>query len=118
MPDKELRLLALDGGGIRGLSALVILGHLMERDDKGQYTGKVRLRGAGASYKGGHHRERSFRFMERGFPSGHLCCQHLRREWLLEKEDGRGREDRRRNICTENFFHRMIYRQTRHLLLV
>jgi patatin-like phospholipase/acyl hydrolase len=30
MPDKELRLLALDGGGVRGLSALMILGQLME----------------------------------------------------------------------------------------
>lgn len=30
MPDKELRLLALDGGGVRGLSALIILGQLME----------------------------------------------------------------------------------------
>ena len=30
MPDKELRLLALDGGGVRGLSALMILEQLME----------------------------------------------------------------------------------------
>ena len=30
MPDKELRLLALDGGGVRGLSALIILEQLME----------------------------------------------------------------------------------------
>ncbi|OCL05393.1 FabD/lysophospholipase-like protein [Glonium stellatum] len=30
MPDKELRLLALDGGGVRGLSALMILERLME----------------------------------------------------------------------------------------
>lgn len=31
MPDKELRLLALDGGGVRGLSALMILEQLMEK---------------------------------------------------------------------------------------
>ena len=30
MPTKELRLLALDGGGVRGLSALMILEQLME----------------------------------------------------------------------------------------
>lgn len=30
MPDKELRLLALDGGGIRGLSSLMILDQLMQ----------------------------------------------------------------------------------------
>ena len=30
MPDNELRLLALDGGGVRGLSALMILRQLME----------------------------------------------------------------------------------------
>jgi patatin-like phospholipase/acyl hydrolase len=30
MPGKELRLLALDGGGIRGLSSLTILGQLMQ----------------------------------------------------------------------------------------
>ena len=30
MPDNELRLLALDGGGVRGLSALMILSQLME----------------------------------------------------------------------------------------
>jgi hypothetical protein len=30
MPDKEIRLLALDGGGVRGLSALMILEQLME----------------------------------------------------------------------------------------
>ena len=30
MPDKDLRLLALDGGGVRGLSALMILRQLME----------------------------------------------------------------------------------------
>jgi patatin-like phospholipase/acyl hydrolase len=30
MPGKELRLLALDGGGIRGLSSLMILGQLMQ----------------------------------------------------------------------------------------
>jgi patatin-like phospholipase/acyl hydrolase len=30
MPGKELRLLALDGGGVRGLSALMILQQLME----------------------------------------------------------------------------------------
>jgi patatin-like phospholipase/acyl hydrolase len=30
MPDKELRLLAVDGGGVRGLSALMILEKLME----------------------------------------------------------------------------------------
>jgi patatin-like phospholipase/acyl hydrolase len=33
MPDKELRLLALDGGGVRGLSALMILQQLMETID-------------------------------------------------------------------------------------
>jgi patatin-like phospholipase/acyl hydrolase len=31
MPDKGLRLLALDGGGARGLSALMILEELMEK---------------------------------------------------------------------------------------
>ena len=31
MPDKELRLLALDGGGVRGLSTLMILKELMEK---------------------------------------------------------------------------------------
>lgn len=30
MPDRELRLPALDGGGVRGLSALMILKQLME----------------------------------------------------------------------------------------
>jgi patatin-like phospholipase/acyl hydrolase len=30
MPDKELPLLALDGGGVRGLSSLMILKQLME----------------------------------------------------------------------------------------
>jgi len=30
MPSKEVRLLALDGGGVRGLSALMILEQLME----------------------------------------------------------------------------------------
>lgn len=30
MPGQELRLLALDGGGVRGLSSLIILEHLME----------------------------------------------------------------------------------------
>jgi patatin-like phospholipase/acyl hydrolase len=30
MPGKELRLLALDGGGIRGLSSLMILEQLMQ----------------------------------------------------------------------------------------
>jgi patatin-like phospholipase/acyl hydrolase len=30
MPDKELRLLALDGGGVRGLSSLMILDQLMQ----------------------------------------------------------------------------------------
>ena len=30
MPAKDLRLLALDGGGVRGLSALIILEQLME----------------------------------------------------------------------------------------
>jgi patatin-like phospholipase/acyl hydrolase len=30
MPNKDLRLLALDGGGARGLSALIILKHLMD----------------------------------------------------------------------------------------
>lgn len=33
MPDKNLRLLALDGGGVRGLSALMILEQLMETVD-------------------------------------------------------------------------------------
>ncbi|KAH8587243.1 hypothetical protein B0O99DRAFT_747744 [Bisporella sp. PMI_857] len=33
MPDKDLRLLALDGGGVRGLSALIILQQLMETID-------------------------------------------------------------------------------------
>jgi patatin-like phospholipase/acyl hydrolase len=33
MPDKGLRLLALDGGGVRGLSALIILQQLMETID-------------------------------------------------------------------------------------
>jgi patatin-like phospholipase/acyl hydrolase len=31
MPNKELCLLALDGGGVRGLSALMILEELMEK---------------------------------------------------------------------------------------
>lgn len=31
MPDRELRLLSLDGGGVRGLSALMILEELMEK---------------------------------------------------------------------------------------
>jgi len=30
MPGKDLRLLALDGGGVRGLSALMIVEQLME----------------------------------------------------------------------------------------
>jgi patatin-like phospholipase/acyl hydrolase len=30
MPDKDLRLLALDGGGLRGLSTLIILERLMD----------------------------------------------------------------------------------------
>jgi patatin-like phospholipase/acyl hydrolase len=30
MPDKDLRVLALDGGGVRGLSALIILEQLMD----------------------------------------------------------------------------------------
>jgi patatin-like phospholipase/acyl hydrolase len=30
MPSKDVRLLALDGGGVRGLSALIILQQLME----------------------------------------------------------------------------------------
>ncbi|PSN58604.1 hypothetical protein BS50DRAFT_614817 [Corynespora cassiicola Philippines] len=33
MPDRDLRLLALDGGGVRGLSALMILEQLMEAVD-------------------------------------------------------------------------------------
>jgi patatin-like phospholipase/acyl hydrolase len=33
MPDKDIRLLALDGGGVRGLSALIILEQLMETID-------------------------------------------------------------------------------------
>jgi hypothetical protein len=33
MPDKNLRLLALDGGGVHGLSALIILEQLMETID-------------------------------------------------------------------------------------
>jgi len=33
MPGKDLRLLALDGGGVRGLSALLILQQLMETID-------------------------------------------------------------------------------------
>jgi patatin-like phospholipase/acyl hydrolase len=33
MPDKDLRLLALDGGGLRGLSQLMILQQLMETID-------------------------------------------------------------------------------------
>ncbi|MCJ1269239.1 hypothetical protein MMC22_009129 [Lobaria immixta] len=33
MPDQKLRLLALDGGGVRGLSALIILAQLMETID-------------------------------------------------------------------------------------
>jgi patatin-like phospholipase/acyl hydrolase len=33
MPDSDLRLLALDGGGVRGLSALMILKQLMEAVD-------------------------------------------------------------------------------------
>jgi patatin-like phospholipase/acyl hydrolase len=35
MPGSELRLLALDGGGVRGLSALMILEQLMEAADPG-----------------------------------------------------------------------------------
>lgn len=31
MPENELRLLALDGGGVRGLSSLMILEALMEQ---------------------------------------------------------------------------------------
>jgi len=34
MPDNDLRLLALDGGGVRGLSALMILQQLMETVDQ------------------------------------------------------------------------------------
>lgn len=33
MPGQELRLLALDGGGVRGLSSLIILEQLMETID-------------------------------------------------------------------------------------
>ncbi|KAK5241248.1 hypothetical protein LTS06_012173, partial [Exophiala xenobiotica] len=33
MPGKELRLLALDGGGVRGLSSLMILDQLMQTID-------------------------------------------------------------------------------------
>jgi len=33
MPHKDLRLLALDGGGVRGLSTLLILQQLMEAID-------------------------------------------------------------------------------------
>jgi patatin-like phospholipase/acyl hydrolase len=33
MPSSDLRLLALDGGGVRGLSALMILEQLMEAVD-------------------------------------------------------------------------------------
>lgn len=33
MPGSDLRLLALDGGGVRGLSALMILAQLMEAVD-------------------------------------------------------------------------------------
>ena len=33
MPPDGLRLLALDGGGVRGLSSLMILGRLMETVD-------------------------------------------------------------------------------------
>ena len=33
MPGQELRLLALDGGGVRGLSSLIILERLMESID-------------------------------------------------------------------------------------
>jgi len=33
MPDNELRLLALDGGGVRGLSVLMILRQLMAAVD-------------------------------------------------------------------------------------
>lgn len=33
MPGKELRLLALDGGGVRGLSSLMILEQLMQTID-------------------------------------------------------------------------------------
>jgi len=33
MPDNSLRLLALDGGGVRGLSTLLILKRLMEMID-------------------------------------------------------------------------------------
>lgn len=35
MPANELRLLALDGGGVRGLSALMILEQLMETVNPG-----------------------------------------------------------------------------------
>jgi hypothetical protein len=38
MPDKELRLLALDGRGVRGLSALMILG---EREDQPKLAAKA-----------------------------------------------------------------------------
>jgi patatin-like phospholipase/acyl hydrolase len=31
MPDNDLRLLALDGGGVRGLSALIIIKQLIEK---------------------------------------------------------------------------------------
>lgn len=33
MPDQQLRLLSLDGGGVRGLSLLMILEQLMETID-------------------------------------------------------------------------------------
>ena len=33
MPNRDLRLLALDGGGVRGMSALMILQQLMETID-------------------------------------------------------------------------------------
>lgn len=35
MPDKELHLLALDDGGVRGLSSLMILKQLMETTNPG-----------------------------------------------------------------------------------
>ena len=41
MPDKELRLLALDGGGVRGLSALMILEELMEKVNQTRRQSRV-----------------------------------------------------------------------------
>lgn len=34
MPNRNLNLLSLDGGGVRGLSTLLILRHLMEAIDR------------------------------------------------------------------------------------